>query len=112
MIIDAKTVAITLIVVAVGFSFGLQFIRSFALSIAQQNHDANIAMDTADEQSRLKRERDADTAAATAFKKVEPLLTESNLGSAPVGAKTAVSPPESTTGTNLAVPKSGQSETV
>lgn len=45
MIIDAKTIAFTLAVVSVASYFGLQLIRSFALSIAQENHDANLATD-------------------------------------------------------------------
>lgn len=75
MIIDAKAIIVTLIIVAVGFYAGLRMVRSFALSIAQENHDANIAIDQAEEEKRLKQERHADVAAASAFAKVEPLLT-------------------------------------
>ena len=74
MIIDAKTIVITLVIVGVASYFGLQLIRSFALSIAQENHDANLAIDMTEEARRAKRERDADAAASAAFAKVEPLL--------------------------------------
>lgn len=74
MIIDAKTVVITLIVVAIAFYAGLQVVRRFALTIAQENLDANMADDAAEEAKRLKRERDADAAAASALAKVQPLL--------------------------------------
>lgn len=77
MYINAPTIIFTLIVVSVGCYGGLKFIRKFALQIARENHDAILAMDQADEEKRLKRERDADTAAATAYANVEPLLTES-----------------------------------
>lgn len=77
MIIDAKTIALTLVIVAVAAYFGLQFIRSLTLSIAQENHDANLAMDMTEESKRVKRQRDADAAASAAFAKVEPLLPAS-----------------------------------
>ncbi|KAL7469471.1 hypothetical protein ACHAXS_009726 [Conticribra weissflogii] len=77
MYIDAKTVIFTLAIVAVGAYFGLQLIRKFALSIAQENHDANLAIDMTEEARRAKRERDADAAASAAFAKVEPLLPSS-----------------------------------
>ena len=48
--------------------------RDFDLSIARENHDANLAMDTEDDRLRLKRERDADAAVASAMTKVAPLL--------------------------------------
>lgn len=48
--------------------------RKFALQIAQENHDAVTAMDNAAENKRLKREREADEAAAAAFAKVKPML--------------------------------------
>jgi hypothetical protein len=75
MIIDAKTVIITLIVVSIAFYGGLRLVRAFALSIAQENHDANRAMDQAEQKQRAKREQMADTAAASGFAKVEPKLT-------------------------------------
>ena len=74
MIIDAKTIIITLVLVFFAFTYGLKMIRQFALQIAQENHDAVVAMDQQEEQQRLKKERAADQAAATAFAKVEPLL--------------------------------------
>lgn len=77
MIIDAKTVVFTSIIIGVALYFGLGAIRSFALSIAQENHDANLAMDMTEEARRAKRERDADAAATAAFAKVEPLLPSS-----------------------------------
>eukprot|EP00956_Cyclotella_meneghiniana_P027744 scaffold63015_cov68-Cyclotella_meneghiniana.AAC.3 len=54
MIIDAKTIAFTLAIVGVASYFGLQLIRSFALSIAQENHDANLATDMSVEAKRGK----------------------------------------------------------
>lgn len=77
MIIDAKTVVITFIIVGIATYFGLGAIRSFALSIAQENHDANLALDMTEETQRAKRQRDADAAAMAAFSKVEPLLPSS-----------------------------------
>ncbi len=74
MIIDAKTIAVTLIIILLAFYGGLQLVRSFALQIAQENHDANAALDEAETSKRLKREQQADAAAANAFAKVEPLL--------------------------------------
>jgi len=79
MIIDAKTVLLTLTIIGVATYFGLGAIRSFALSIAQENHDANLAMDMTEEARRAKRQRDADAAATAAFAKVEPLLPASVL---------------------------------
>ena len=77
MIIDAKTITLTLVIVVVAAYFGLQFIRQLTLSIAQENHDANLAMDMTEEAKRAKRQRDADAAASAAFAKVEPLLPAS-----------------------------------
>jgi hypothetical protein len=89
MIIDAKTIVITLVVVLVAFKWGLQFIRQFALQIAQENHGAVAAMDQEEEQQRLKKERSADAAAAAAFAKVEPLLPVSKIAQVKVApAKT------------------------
>ena len=70
MIIDAKSIILTLIVVAVAFIWGIKFIRKFALQIAQENHAAVAAMDQEDEQDRRKKERAADAAASAAFAKV------------------------------------------
>lgn len=77
MIIDAKSVVLTLIVVALGCYGGLQFIRQFALQIAQENHDAIRAMDAAEDEVRLRKERaTADAASESAFAKVKPILTQ------------------------------------
>mmetsp|Transcript_22353 Transcript_22353/g.33024 ORF Transcript_22353/g.33024 Transcript_22353/m.33024 type:complete len:97 (+) Transcript_22353:182-472(+) len=91
MIIDAKAIIVTLLIVAVALYGGLQFVRSFALSIAQENHDANVAIDQAEEEKRQKQERNADVAAASAFAKVEPLLTvPTNKPSAPKSGEVAL----------------------
>lgn len=74
MLINSKSIIITLIVVIVAFLWGVKFIRKFALQIAQENHDAIAAMDQAEEQERLKKERAADAAASAAFAKVESTL--------------------------------------
>merc|ERR1719232_426967 len=66
-----------MVIVGVASYFGLGAIRSFALSIAQENHDANLALDMTEETRRAKRQRDADAAATAAFSKVEPLLPAS-----------------------------------
>ena len=98
MIIDAKTVVLTLVIIAVASYFGLQFIRSFALSIAQENHDANLATDMSIEAKRARREQEADAAAMAAFAKVEPLLPSSvvnkgmNLKANPQAAQPAQAP--------------------
>ena len=93
MIIDAKTVILTFVIIGVASYFGLGAIRAFALSIAQENHDANLAMDMTEEARRAKRERDADAAATAAFAKVEPLLPASVAAkgaSLPLGEATSV----------------------
>jgi hypothetical protein len=77
MIIDAKTIVITLAIIGIAGYFGLHLIRSFALSIAQENHDANLATDMSIEAKRARREQEADAAAMAAFAKVEPLLPAS-----------------------------------
>ena len=74
MIINAKTTVVVLLIIGVAFYWGLSVARTFALSIAQENHDANVALDMTEEAKRAKRERDADAAASAAFAKVEPLL--------------------------------------
>ena len=81
MIINAPTIFVTLVIITVGGYVGLQFIRKFALQIAQENHDAMLAMDQADEEKRLKKEKLADQAAASAFAQVEPLLTQTKSSS-------------------------------
>jgi hypothetical protein len=57
MIINAKTVVITLSLIALASYLGLRAIRAFALSIAQENHDAVAAMDAKEELDRAKRLR-------------------------------------------------------
>lgn len=74
MIIDAKAVLVTLLIVVVAFVYGLKFIRKFALEIAQENHDAVTAIEQEEEQKRMKKQRAADAAADIAFAKVEPIL--------------------------------------
>jgi hypothetical protein len=75
MIIDAKTIIVTLIIVSLGFYLGIKLIRGFALQIARENHDAILAMDNAEEGKRRKQERAADSAEASAYAKVKPILT-------------------------------------
>ena len=74
MIIDAKSVIVTLLIVAVAFVWGLKLVRQFALQIAQENHDAVSAMEQEEEQRRLKKEKAADAAANAAFAQVQPIL--------------------------------------
>lgn len=74
MIIDGKSIVLTLIIVLAAFFYGLKFIRRFALQIAQENHECVTAMDQQEELQRLKKERDADRAADAAFAQVEPIL--------------------------------------
>ena len=107
MIIDAKTVIITFLIIGVASYLGLGAIRSFALSIAQENHDANLAMDMTEEARRAKRERDADEAATAAFAKVEPLLPASVVAKGAAlpntaDAKIAASAPSSGANVNIA----------
>lgn len=80
MIIDAKAIAVTLIIVTVSLVYGLKLIRKFALQIAQENHDAVTAMEQEEEQQRLKKERAADAAADAAYAHVEPILTNMSIG--------------------------------
>ena len=110
MIIDAKTVIITFLIIGVASYLGLGAIRSFALSIAQENHDANLAMDMTEEARRAKRERDADEAATAAFAKVEPLLPASvvakgaalpNTADAKIAAATALPQSAPSSGANV-----------
>ena len=75
MIINAKTIILSLLGIAVFMYVGLQLIRQFALQIAQENHDAVLAMDARTEESRRRKERAADQAAQQAFAKVQPILT-------------------------------------
>jgi len=57
MIINAKTIIVTLTLIALASYFGLRAIRAFALSIAQENHDAVAAMDAKEELDRVKKMR-------------------------------------------------------
>ena len=75
MIIDAKTIILSLLGIAVFLYGGLQLIRQFALQIAQENHDAVMEMDQKANQDRRRKERAADQAAVAAFAKVQPILT-------------------------------------
>lgn len=75
MYINAHTIILTLIVVIAACYGGLHFVRQFALQIAQENHDAIVAMDAEDDEKRQRLERAADQAADTAFAKVQPVLT-------------------------------------
>jgi hypothetical protein len=75
MIINASTVLLTLVLMTVFLYGGLYFIRQFALQIAQENNQAVAAMDTQAEGERRRKERAADAAAASAFAKVQPILT-------------------------------------
>ena len=74
MIIDTKTVIITLIIIAIVANIGLRLVRQFALEIAQENHQSNAAFDAEAQALQTKREMEADAAAVQAFAKVEPLL--------------------------------------
>lgn len=76
MIIDAKSIILTLIIVCIACYGGLKFVRQFALQIAQENHDAIKAMDAEEDEQRQKKERAADAAAENAFAKVKPILTQ------------------------------------
>lgn len=75
MIIDAKTIILTLLFIGAFLYGGLQLIRQFALQIAQENHDAVAAMDQKADEERRRKERAADDAAKAAFAKVQPILT-------------------------------------
>ena len=79
MIIDAKSIILTLFVVGVACYGGLSFVRRFALQIAEENHEALKAMDEEDEQ-RQKKERAAEAAAESAYAKVKPILTKEKDG--------------------------------
>lgn len=76
MIIDAKSIILTLLIVTLGCYGGLKFVRKFALQIAQENHDAIKAMDAEQDEQRQKKERAANAAEESAFAKVKPILTQ------------------------------------
>ena len=80
MIIDAKSIILTLIIVILGCYGGLKFVRKFALQIAQENHDAIKAMDAEEDEHRQKRERVANAEVDSAFAKVKPILTQDKEG--------------------------------
>jgi cell division protein FtsL len=87
MIIDAKSISLTLLIVVVACYGGLQFVRQFALQIAKENHDALLQMDAAEtEKLQRKRAVDADQATVEAFAKVKASSTTvgANSGSAVV----------------------------
>jgi hypothetical protein len=79
MIINAKTVIITLILITIVSYVGLHFIRQFALSIALENHEANQELDAKEDRERKKRIALADKAASDAFQKVEPLIQKKDI---------------------------------
>jgi hypothetical protein len=99
MIIDAKSIIITLLVVATAGVYGLKFVRKFALQIAQENHDAVVAMEQEEEHQRLKKERAADAAAAAAFAKVEPILKVSQEKNKKAGSPSTVTATATTAAT-------------
>jgi hypothetical protein len=84
MLINAKTVILTLILVAVVGYVALQMVRQFALSIALENHDANEALDSKEQKERKKKMAFADEAASAAFRKVEPLIKKGSRPNTPV----------------------------
>ena len=71
-----------MVIIGVAGFFGLNLIRQFALSIALENHEANIAQDTQEQKKRLKMMEVADAAANAAFQKVQPLLPLNHLSPA------------------------------
>ena len=76
MIIDAKTIIITMVMVVIAFAWGLKFVRKFALQIAEENHAAVADMNHDEEEQRRKKERAADAAGqATTFTKGGAMLT-------------------------------------
>lgn len=74
MIIDAKAIVLTLLLVSIGAYFALKVIRAFALQIARENHDAILALDQTEDQQRQKRAAVAEAAEKLAFAKVQPIL--------------------------------------
>lgn len=70
MIINTVTVVVTLVIISIAAYFGLFFLRKFALEIAQENNSAIRSMDAEEEEGRLKKEKMADAAAASAYEKV------------------------------------------
>mmetsp|Transcript_77 Transcript_77/g.89 ORF Transcript_77/g.89 Transcript_77/m.89 type:complete len:85 (+) Transcript_77:156-410(+) len=64
------------LVLLVGLYVGLKLARAFALSIAQENHDAITAADKAAEELRIRRVKEADAAVSAARSKVLELEME------------------------------------
>ena len=70
MIKSEIKIAIACIGFAVVFYIGLSVARQFALSIAQDNHNAVIEENASSEAERIKRQQEADAAADAAHSKV------------------------------------------
>lgn len=90
MIINAKTVILTLILIAIVSYVGLHFIRQFAFSIALENHEANQELDAKEDRERKKRIALADQAASDAFQKVEPLIRKKDMEAGSTGGITTI----------------------
>mgnify|MGYP001804264264 CR=1 FL=1 len=75
MIIDSKTIALTLFVVVIAGYMGIKLIRAFALQIARENHGAILTMEAMEDEQRQKRERAAAAAETSALAAVQPILT-------------------------------------
>ena len=86
MIHKLGTVIITVIIITILGYIGLSLIRQFAFSIALENHEANMVMDTKVEQERKRKIALADQAASDAFRKVEPLIVQKHNGGAGAGS--------------------------
>jgi predicted TIM-barrel enzyme len=87
MIINAQSIIITLIIVAIAFYFGLQFIRKFALQIAKENNDAIMQMDAAEtEKLQRKLAADADRATIEAYAKVKASSAATTTGNSNLNA--------------------------
>ena len=78
MIIDAKAIVLTLLLVLIGAYMALKVIRAFALQIARENHDAILALDQTEDQKRQKKVTIADAAEKMAYAKVQPILLMNN----------------------------------
>lgn len=93
MINNAPTIIVALLIIMVFVYGGLIFVRKFALQIAQENHEAMMAMDQADEEKRLKREKESDLAVGAAYANVEPLLTTSKSSDGSAASASALAEP-------------------
>mmetsp|Transcript_26419 Transcript_26419/g.32591 ORF Transcript_26419/g.32591 Transcript_26419/m.32591 type:complete len:112 (+) Transcript_26419:96-431(+) len=89
MIHKIGTIFVTLLIISIVAYIGLTLIRQFAFSIALENHEANMALDDQQENDRKKKIALADQAASDAFRKVEPLITSSQVtnGNKGIGGK-------------------------